>query len=145
MKILLAIDESKFSKAALHALLTQFTPPGATVRVLTVIEPISTTPPPQMTPGFLPELSENVRAARELVERTAQMIRAAGFEVETAVDQGDAREKILDGSDQWGADLIVMGSHGKRGVQRFLLGSVADFVARHAQCSAEIVRSAPGF
>jgi hypothetical protein len=37
--------------------------------------------------------------------------------------------------------LIVVGSHGQRGIRRFLLGSVADFVARHATCSVEIVRT----
>jgi nucleotide-binding universal stress UspA family protein len=36
--------------------------------------------------------------------------------------------------------LIVVGSHGRKGLQRFLLGSVAELVARHADCSVEIVR-----
>ncbi|HLI62710.1 MAG TPA: universal stress protein [Terriglobales bacterium] len=43
---------------------------------------------------------------------------------------------------EWHADLIMVGSHGRRAVARMLLGSVAEFVARHAKCSAEIVRLA---
>lgn len=40
----------------------------------------------------------------------------------------------------WNADLIMLGSHGKRGLDRFLLGSVSEAVSRHAPCSVEIVR-----
>jgi nucleotide-binding universal stress UspA family protein len=41
---------------------------------------------------------------------------------------------------EWGADLIVAGSHGRRGASRFLLGSVSEPVAFHAKCSVEIIR-----
>jgi nucleotide-binding universal stress UspA family protein len=41
---------------------------------------------------------------------------------------------------EWEADLIVVGSHGRRGVNRFLLGSVSEAVALHANCSVEIIR-----
>jgi nucleotide-binding universal stress UspA family protein len=47
---------------------------------------------------------------------------------------------ILDEVEKWGADLIVLGSHGYRGWRRFLLGSVSHAVATHARCSVEIVR-----
>ena len=67
-------------------------------------------------------------------------IREAGFQVDTAVYEGAARAEILDASAQWHADLIVVGSHGRKGLDRFLLGSVSEFVARHAPCSVEIVR-----
>lgn len=47
---------------------------------------------------------------------------------------------ILDEATHWGADLIVVGSHGRRGVDRFLLGSVSEAVALHAACSVEVIR-----
>ena len=47
---------------------------------------------------------------------------------------------ILDEAGQWGADLIFAGSHGRRGLDRFLLGSVSEAVALHAPCSVEVVR-----
>jgi nucleotide-binding universal stress UspA family protein len=68
-------------------------------------------------------------------------MRCVGFKAETAVEVGDIREKIIDAAEEWGADLIVVGSHGRSGIPRFLLGSVAEFVARHAKCSVEIVRA----
>lgn len=46
----------------------------------------------------------------------------------------------LEQASKWGADLIVLGSHGRKGLKHFLLGSVSETVARHAICSVEIVR-----
>jgi nucleotide-binding universal stress UspA family protein len=47
---------------------------------------------------------------------------------------------ILDEAKTWGADLIVMGSHGRHGLDRLVMGSVAEAVASHAHCSVEVVR-----
>jgi nucleotide-binding universal stress UspA family protein len=49
---------------------------------------------------------------------------------------------MLDGAAAWRADLIVVGSHGKTGLDRLLLGSVSEHIARHAPCSVEMVRMA---
>ena len=144
MKILLAVDESKFSEEALKTVAGQFPPQGTEVRVLHVLQPITLTAPPQMAAGYAPELAAQEKQARELVERAAQTLRAAGFKVEAAVEKGDIREKIIDVAAAWPAGLIVIGSHGRRGVQRFLLGSVAEFVVRHAPCSVQVVRMASG-
>ena len=140
MKILMGIDDSKFSGDVLQAVITQFRPEHIEVRVLHVLQP-SAPAPPQMAPGYAPELDDQKKPAHELVERIASEMRCAGFKVETAVEVGDIREKIIDAGEEWGADLIVVGSHGRSGIPRFLLGSVAEFVARHAECSVEIVRT----
>jgi nucleotide-binding universal stress UspA family protein len=143
MKILMAIDDSKFSGDVLRAIVTQFRTQNCEVRVLHVLQPIAPAPP-QMAPGYAPELEDQKKPARELVERIAKELRNAGFKVNTAVQIGDVRETIIDSAMEWSADLIVVGSHGQRGIQRFLLGSVAEFVARHAKCSVEIVRATAG-
>jgi len=141
MKILLGVDDSKFSGDAVRAIVTQFRTENVEVRVLHVLQPITLLVPPEMAQGYVPELEAQKEPARELVERTADELRKAGFNVTTAVKIGDARVVLLDSAAQWGADLIVVGSHGKRGIQSFLLGSVAESVARHAKCSVEIVRN----
>ena len=140
MKILIGIDDSKVSGDVLRAVVAQFRTEHTEVRVLHVLQPIAPAPP-QMAPGYAPELEDQKKPARELVERIAKELRSAGFKVDAAVEVGDIRERIIDSAAEWGADLIVVGSHGQRGIQRFLLGSVAEFVARHAKCSVEIVRT----
>ena len=142
MKILLAIDDSQFSEAVVQAVIAQFDPARTEVRVIHVIEPISVSAPPQMDPQYFPELREQVKGAQELVERAAHKLREAGFQVSTTVEKGDARSLIVDQAAPaaWNADLIVLGSHGRKGLKRFLLGSVSEAVARHASCSVEIVK-----
>ncbi|HUI39189.1 MAG TPA: universal stress protein [Candidatus Nitrosotalea sp.] len=140
MKILLAFDESKFSEATLNMILAQFRPQDTQIRVLNVLQPIAISAPPQMSAKYAPELQELGKQAKESVERAAKTLRGAGFQVETAVEQGDVRLKIIDEAAEWKADLIVLGSHGRSGIPRLLLGSVAEFVARNAGCSVEIVR-----
>jgi len=140
MKILIGIDDSKFSGDVVRAIVTQFRTEHTEIRVLHVLQPIEPAPP-QMSPGYAPELEDQKKPARELVERIAKELRSAGFKVDAAVKVGDIRERIIDFAAEWGADLIVVASHRQRGIQRFLLGSVAEFVARHAKCSVEIVRT----
>jgi len=140
MKILLAVDDSRFSDAALEAVIARVSPRDTEVLVLHVVEPITITPPPEMAPSYTPELEIPVKEAHELVEREVRKLRDAGFKARGEVETGDIRGKILDTAADLGADLIVLGSHGRKGVQRFLLGSVAENVARHAHCSVEIVR-----
>ena len=140
MKILMAVDDSNFSADVLRAIVAQFRTENAEVRVLHVLQPIAPAPP-QMAPGYAPELQDQKKPAREMVDRIAKELLSAGFKTSAAVEVGDTRETIIDSAAEWSADLIVVGSHGQRGVQRFLLGSVAEFVARHAKCSVEIVRA----
>jgi len=141
MKILVGVDDSKFSEEALRAIVVQFRPQSADIRVLHVLQPIAFSAPPQMSAKYAPELEDQGKQARELVERAAKTLRTGGFKVDTAVEKGDVRLKIIDSAAEWNADLIVIGSHGRSGVPRLLLGSVAEFVARNALCSVEIVRA----
>ncbi len=143
MKILLATDGSKFSDAAALSVARQFRPQDTEVRVLNVVEPISETAPPQMSPRYYPELQDQVTEAKEMTARTAQMLADAGFKVSTSVATGDAKTVILEEAADWKADLIVVGSHGRTGLERFLLGSVSEAIARHTSCSVEIVRLRP--
>jgi nucleotide-binding universal stress UspA family protein len=146
MKILLAIDDSKFSQAALRMTLTQNNPRKTAVRVLHVVEPLEAPYYPELsTPPYPTNLSEiqkgRMKAGRDLVEGAVEKLRAAGFKVEGTVRSGHVRAVAVDVAKKWRADLIVVGSHGRKGLKRLLLGSVSDYVARHAHCSVQIVRT----
>jgi nucleotide-binding universal stress UspA family protein len=116
-------------------------PVGSVIRVLTVVEV-----PPPLAPEFAvaanfaetqeelrKEGEATVRSFREIVERT-------GLRVETHVRQGRAGREIVEEAKEWGADLVLMGSHGRTGLKRVLMGGVAQHVVSHAPCSVEVVR-----
>ena len=140
MKILVGIDDSKFSTNLVRALVTQFRTENAEILALHVLEPVEPVAPPEMSPGYAPELEDQKKPAFILLQPIADELRRAGFRVETAVEMGDARETIIEKAITWNAELILVGSHGQRGIQSFLLGSVSESVARQAKCSVEIVR-----
>jgi nucleotide-binding universal stress UspA family protein len=144
MKILVGMDSSKFSEGALKAVMDQFPPQSTQVRVVHVVQPISFGTPPQMSPAYAPEMEDQVKQGKELVARAAKTLQSAGFKADTMVETGDIRVKLIDLAAEWNADLIVIGSHGHGPIRRFLLGSVAEFVARNAFCSVEIVRIPDG-
>ena len=142
MKILMAVDHTESARVLLQAIVTQFQSNKTEVRVIHVLQPVVplAPPPPQMAADYTPELEELKKPAHELVDGVADELRRAGFQTSTAVDVGDTREIIIDSAAEWNADLIVVGCHAHKGLRRFLLGSVAEFVARHAKCSVQIVR-----
>ena len=147
MRVLLAMDRSKYSQAALCALMTQLRPEGTEVRVLHTIEWSE-----GLEPSFYfaegPHAARDVLVAREradlsahdLVNTAATRLRAAGFDAVPVVQDGDAATGILQMAAEWNTDLIVMGSHGRHGLQRLLLGSVSDVVVRRASCAVLVVR-----
>lgn len=144
MKVLLAVDGSRFSGAAADAVARHLRPEGTEVLVLQVIEPRVFSVPPQMASGYEPEQEEflkgEFRRAEQCVAESAELLRDAGFNATTRVVEGETRMVILDVAAEYGADLIVLGSHGRKGLERLLLGSVADAVSRSASCSVWVVR-----
>lgn len=141
MKILLCIDPSEHSEAAARTVAAQYRPQETEIRVLHVLQPVTLMAAPQMDPMYTPELTNEGSEAKTLVERVAGQLRNAGFRAEPVVAKGDVRETIVTTAEQWPANLIVLGSRGRQGLRRLLLGSVAEFVARHAPCSVLIARS----
>jgi nucleotide-binding universal stress UspA family protein len=142
VKILLAIDGSRFSEAAAQAVIAQARPGEDEVRVVHVVD-LMTNPFPEMA-EYCVETEHAQDPRREdaefLVEGTAKLLRARGLKVIPTVEWGEPRSKIIEDAAKWAADLIVVGSHGRKGLEKFSLGSVSEAVARHAGCSVEIVR-----
>lgn len=103
---------------------------GATVHVLHVVDESL-----RSQFGELTGLGEELEArGQQAVERIERMARTHGVAVETALEEGDPATTISTYADDAGADLIVMGTHGRSGVRRRLIGSVTDRVVREAPC-----------
>jgi nucleotide-binding universal stress UspA family protein len=142
VKILLAVEDSKCSQAATEIVTKRMRTTDAEVRILHAAEPVWL-----VIDYELGQLGQNEAAreealkhGKELLERMRPVVEAAGFRVSTELEEGDARFVIVDHADRWKADVIVMGSHGRKGLGRLLMGSVADYVSRHAHCSVVIAR-----
>ena len=143
MRVLVAVDDSGFAEDLLRAVVAGIRHENTEVLVLHVLQPVETVPPPEMAQGYAPELEDERQPARALVERIATELSRAGFTAKTEVRIGDVTETVLERAAEWHADLITVGSHGQKRIHNFLLGSVAESVARRAGCSVAIVRTAP--
>lgn len=146
MKILLATDGSECSDAAVDVVAKRPWPEGSEVKIISAIEsPYAPTTETWVLPeGYFNELEDATRAQAEAAVNQAakriESVNTSKLEITTEIVNGSAKNAILDRAERWGADLIVLGSHGYSGWQRFLLGSVSHAVATHAHCSVEIVR-----
>jgi nucleotide-binding universal stress UspA family protein len=142
MKVLIAVDDSGIAENLPRAVETLIRRENAEVLVLHVLQPVQPVPPPEMAQDYAPELDGEMPAASELVERIAGNLGRAGYAAQAKVLVGDVTGAILGKAGEWGADLIIVGSHGQRGTLDFLLGNVAESVARRAECSVLVVRAA---
>ena len=146
MKILLAVDGSDYSNAAVDAVAERPWPEESVVEIICAIDlPVVPIPDTWIMPDSY--YTQQERAAAEqagaVVKEARHRLKAgrtAELETITKTIVGRAPDVILDEAVKWNADLIVLGSHGYRGLKRFLLGSVSQAVATHAPCSVEIVR-----
>ena len=146
MKILLAIDGSPCSDAAIEEIARRPWPEGSFVKVLNTFElPAPPTPEAWAVPlNYFEEMDSALRKqARNIVDRAVDKLKTRlnkTISLDATILPGPARTVILDEAESWGADLIVLGSHGYRAWERFLLGSVSQAVVSHAKCSVEVVR-----
>jgi nucleotide-binding universal stress UspA family protein len=146
LKILLATDGSECSIAAVRSVAERPWPAGTEFRILSVVEPSAPLlRPPYFSHERMEELrGQDMQRAQQAVCIAETILCGAGIPSTStiAVPAATPKELILSEAAEWGADVIVVGSHGRRGVSRFLLGSVSEAVALHAQCSVEIIRRA---
>jgi nucleotide-binding universal stress UspA family protein len=144
MKILVASDGSECSIAAVRFVARRPWPAGTKAKVLVVPEPFF---PIGEFPYFASEEIEKVntaalKQAKAFADVGVDILSTAKIKTtaETPFLQDAPARVILKEAERWGADLIVLGSHGRRGFDRLTLGSVSEHVAFHAHCSVEVVR-----
>jgi nucleotide-binding universal stress UspA family protein len=143
MKILIATDGSEFSMIALRSVADRPWPVASEVQVISV-------------PEFLPLKEFSYLNAREIEDlgtaseeesaicaaKGVEALSAIGLKVRSNVPIASERtfQVILDEAEKWQADVIVLGSHGRSGFDRMVMGSVSEAVALHAKCSVEVIR-----
>jgi universal stress protein A len=137
--ILVPIDFSAHAERALDYACELASKVGATVRLVHAVA----APPVGLQVALSEEILENlVTEHREALDKLVGARRGsvtASFG-EVTVEVGDPRDTIIRTTEAVKADLIVMGTHGRRGLSRVLMGSVAEDVIRHAPCPVLVVR-----
>ncbi len=144
MRILVAADGSEYSVAAIHSLASRPWPKGSVAKVISIPEPFM---PLGEFPYFeLREIEELNAAALDDAKRYAvagaEMLSKAGLTAtaETPLPRDSDAREIVKEAEQWQAQLVVLGSHGRRGFDRLTMGSVSEHVAMHSPCSVEVIR-----
>jgi nucleotide-binding universal stress UspA family protein len=130
-RVLLATDGSETSAAAARAIAGRPWPEGSEFKIVSVDEPWA----------LKSSSVRNDEQAQEAVSNAGKILASAGLKATGAVLSGNPKEVLLEEAQKLDADLIVVGSHGRRGFKRFLLGSVSEAVAMNAHCSVVVVRS----
>ena len=141
-KILVPVDGSEAASKALREAIEIARNLSARIRVIHVIN--STPWIVQGAPGVIEELLSQMRSTGESIVHEAKMdARQAGIEVDDRVIEaiGDrAGEAIVAEANDWPADLIVCGTHGRRGLKRLLVGGDAEYIVRHSPVPVLLVR-----
>ena len=145
MRVMIAVDDSPCSQAALEFVKEVAWPSGTTVMVASSVElPVTAYAADyaavNMDLGAW--LDELTKCHQQVVSRDETVLRSAGLRVASCVLQGDPRDTLIDEARRGRADLIVVGSHGRTGLDRLLMGSVASHVVTHAPCSVLVVKEA---
>lgn len=143
-RILLAIDGSNSSELAVESVIERPWPAESEFRVISV--PVFAVP--GIEAGYIDAADwERLRGsatieANRIVDAALTRLQKAELRADGTVPTGfeGPRALILDEAERWNADLIVAGSHGWRGLDRLLLGSVSEALALYAPCSVEVIR-----
>jgi universal stress protein A len=139
-RVMLPVDFSDHSdRIAQYAAWFAAAGQGTVHLVHVVSNPADSLYEPQEVPNWVMIDHANEKS-QQLLESFAQRSLPAGCRRELRVMAGDPREKIMEAADEIGADLIVLSTHGRSGIAHIVMGSVAEYIVRHAKCPVFIVR-----
>ena len=142
MHVLVALDDSEPGWDALDHALSTFE--EADVTIMHVVDPVNSVYG-DMEGGYFDEsmLENAMETGRDVLDRAAERAEEAGFHeqsVETVLETGRPARELVTFANENDVDHVVIGSHGRKGVSRVLLGSVAESVTRRADIPVTIVR-----
>ena len=140
-RILVPIDFSKTSLRALDVAVPLARNPGARLFLLSVIEPVTFDAAMESVAMAVPDAAI-AKEAKERLPKIAKRCIPAAVPVRMLVAWGRAFDAITRVAKEKKMDLIVLTTHGRTGLDRFLMGSTAERVVRHAHCPVFVVRTA---
>jgi len=141
-KILIPIDGSEVSA---HAALEGFALAkmlGAEVNLLYVVDyAVLTMPDAETTLSNMEVIRKSFTTLGEkAIGELSATAKEKGVKVKAVISEGDVHDEIIKAAEDLKASLVIMGTHGRRGLNRLLLGSVAESVARRAHCAVLLIR-----
>ncbi len=143
-RILVPVDGSPTSNQGLAEAIQLAKLTGAKLRLVHAVDELSFAMNADAFGAYAGELIAVVRkAGEETLQKAKAQVEAAGIAVDTVLRDsfgGRVFELVVDEASQWSADLIVLGTHGRRGVGRALMGSDAEQIARLATVPVLLVR-----
>ena len=143
-RILCPLDFSEFSERAFEYALSLARRYKSKLLLEHVLHLPFSAYPPYINPEAVLQVSQGLAAmAREQIRDFLRKRISEGIEIETIVEEGDVTDTILGFAQAQAVDLIVMGTHGRHGLDHILLGSVTEKVLRKARCPVLAVRKPP--
>ncbi len=141
MKVLLTNDGSPPSRVASQFIQNLTFPTDSLLYLLKVIDDSDTPSLAMRKPSVKSVQTQELNRAWELIKQESQKLETATRPVTPLVSQGIPGAEILTAIDKHHIDLVVLGTHGRKGINRFLLGSVSEWILSEAPCSTLIVRT----
>lgn len=143
-KILCPVDFSEPAAAARDKAVELAKSGGGEIRLIHVVEPILVPADFAFGPVTPIELEEQfVKQSEEKLKAIGEAVKAAGVKVDLILKRGKPFDEIVRAGKEWGADLVVIGTHGLTGLSHILMGSTAEKVVRKSPCAVLVVKSGP--
>jgi len=145
-RMLVPVDGSETARRGLDEAIKLSKALGASVRLVHIVDETPLAMNPETGIAAAPLVADFVEAGKQIIEEAHAFALAQGVEVATALHEnftGRVADRILEEARKSGAELIVMGTHGRRGIRHVVLGSDAEAVVRGATVPVLLVR-APG-
>ncbi|HVF89249.1 MAG TPA: universal stress protein [Blastocatellia bacterium] len=137
VRIAIGLDSSPNAEAAVAAVARREWPSGSEALLISVLDMMIMT-----SREWIEDFKEDEEAwGAKVTNGPIQQLTDAGLAVSSMIKRGDPKRIILEEADRWKAVSIFVGAIGLRGIEKFLLGSVASSIAARAHCSAEVVRT----
>lgn len=143
-KILVPIDGSDTATLGLQEAIRLAKNQHGRIRLVHIVNELIATSPESYSSNFAQIIDILRTGGQAILADGESAVRSAGIEVDIAFVEamgGQAGDHIVQQANKWGADLIVCGTHGRRGLRRLVLGSDAEYIVRHTPVPVLLVRS----